>query len=1209
MRPSSGIQRKPSTDEKRVKRLVQRGEIRTARIASAVVWGPNSIDGQAWRVIEHPAAPEVGVTARYEAQVDGGGAWLSAGTAHSIEEATSFIYIDGADNHPAEGRPQQPSTQVPWDYEASRRMSMDREAQILQAMAFASLDEQNRLMAELQQIRGARTASLHAANEVDLGGDIVTDVLTPVLPHAHHTAATDWLGERPTSDLDVISKQMRAQANEWFINLHEAVRGDAEEYAEQARGMAMHTASWSFPDQIEVAADAFVRHAAFLHRTGGLVTAEGNPTVRYDEEASDEAGYAVSQLPTPEDEEAVFENFAAPIAPENAAAVAQEDGSADAPVVRENQQDAPERTAAAPGQSPPRRGTATQSVTGGHGTSSAIQRAANRHFAESKGGQTCAQCGAAIERDPAGEEPRTWHHADGDKHDHEAKPAGRSESSRRRAILIGEMEGRSYHATCPNPGCSAHGVGFVHDDLAGDVESDGEEATCPECETPLVWDGRTASRRVVAYWYCNTHNVAVGVENRDTHAGCKLERREKKDSSRRTAVSVGDVAIYDDSKNPDGGYVPFDGQRVRVVNENMDKYAIELLDESGSAPYPGNGIWVPKNTLSATSSLRQARALSEIATDIRSDWREVNFVAAPYIDAMAALSSVEEMYGAESGRTIVAYFLSNAAAWRGEKADKVKAELRAMLGHIAATQETNFGALAVGDKFVWSAYFDQPMGSASEAGNPSGASPGGTYEKTSDYEYRNVDTGSEGSLFFGTTGGSADNVPVWKVSKLADSQNGQGESNLDTSKVEDNDDEMWPWAPGAPGTNATDVANVATPGGESGYPQPGVTNPGRPLTEEEKRKSSVLAANVGSVGDRHTIRMPYSEVCMHMQVAGRDMECELIQNRYFNGEEAPGQMVQIYDAGGRPFSAPITTGEAGWGMVGSDHTVTDFDEKGWHPKASSLHTAIADGQTSYCRLCGRELQSMEHAWYALSASAPKRDVGPHGCVPARTADWPGEFNAAGNLVPGSPGGGGGQYDAPAGTIYDAGGKAIKVGSRQVTARKCSHCEMGNHSGTNGTPGCSSKSCSCSCGYKGNPPGDASTSYAGERKDWTDTRKRSAITAAYSPACSDGQHDDCKKSDCTCPHHKSGDTKNPFAKGSSLTTVAVYENRTDQPMRCRGCTEVIPPNYGHRHEGAGLDNLGDNRAKPFGSEDDDEEDTDKQAAFRARVQAKLSGARS
>lgn len=44
-------------------------------------------------------------------------------------------------------------------------------------------------------------------------------------------------------------------------------------------------------------------------------------------------------------------------------------------------------------------------------------------------GQTCATCGDKIAKDPAGENPSTWHHDNGEKHDHEAKPSGSKESS------------------------------------------------------------------------------------------------------------------------------------------------------------------------------------------------------------------------------------------------------------------------------------------------------------------------------------------------------------------------------------------------------------------------------------------------------------------------------------------------------------------------------------------------------------------------------------------------------------------------------------------------------------------------------------------------------------------------------------------------------------------------------------------------------------
>jgi hypothetical protein len=67
----------------------------------------------------------------------------------------------------------------------------------------------------------------------------------------------------------------------------------------------------------------------------------------------------------------------------------------------------------------------------------ARRRAARRRTA-AEGGSTCSVCGDSIQRDPEGEENRSWHHDNGESHDHEAKPSGDSgdskESSRRQAV-------------------------------------------------------------------------------------------------------------------------------------------------------------------------------------------------------------------------------------------------------------------------------------------------------------------------------------------------------------------------------------------------------------------------------------------------------------------------------------------------------------------------------------------------------------------------------------------------------------------------------------------------------------------------------------------------------------------------------------------------------------------------------------------------------
>ena len=74
------------------------------------------------------------------------------------------------------------------------------------------------------------------------------------------------------------------------------------------------------------------------------------------------------------------------------------------------------------------------------------------------------------------------------------------------------------------------------------------------------------------------------------------------------------------------------------------------------------------------------RNLATIAAEIQRDWgaAKVNFAAKPYLSAMRGMDSIHDDYGADSGKSVVLYFLSNASTWRGEVAKRVKAELKAL---------------------------------------------------------------------------------------------------------------------------------------------------------------------------------------------------------------------------------------------------------------------------------------------------------------------------------------------------------------------------------------------------------------------------------------------------------------------------------------------------------------------------------------------------
>jgi hypothetical protein len=73
------------------------------------------------------------------------------------------------------------------------------------------------------------------------------------------------------------------------------------------------------------------------------------------------------------------------------------------------------------------------------------------------------------------------------------------------------------------------------------------------------------------------------------------------------------------------------------------------------------------------------RPIYEIAREIRREWKNVNYAAVPYLQAMHSLDSITDPYGMDSGDSVVRYFLSNASSFRGEAARRIKAELKRML--------------------------------------------------------------------------------------------------------------------------------------------------------------------------------------------------------------------------------------------------------------------------------------------------------------------------------------------------------------------------------------------------------------------------------------------------------------------------------------------------------------------------------------------------
>jgi len=68
-----------------------------------------------------------------------------------------------------------------------------------------------------------------------------------------------------------------------------------------------------------------------------------------------------------------------------------------------------------------------------------------------------------------------------------------------------------------------------------------------------------------------------------------------------------------------------------------------------------------------------------IENDFQEQKKRVPVSLAPYLDAMYSLETVSDMYGMDSGRSVVAYALSNMGTYKGATARAIKARLKELI--------------------------------------------------------------------------------------------------------------------------------------------------------------------------------------------------------------------------------------------------------------------------------------------------------------------------------------------------------------------------------------------------------------------------------------------------------------------------------------------------------------------------------------------------
>jgi hypothetical protein len=118
-----------------------------------------------------------------------------------------------------------------------------------------------------------------------------------------------------------------------------------------------------------------------------------------------------------------------------------------------------------------------------------------------------------------------------------------------------------------------------------------------------------------------------------------------------------------------------------IKNANELQGRLQQIVRLASQPNPSRAV-IADELMQLAEDVQagvQTRPIHEIAREIRQDWKNVNYAAKPYLEAMESLDKITDNYGADMGRSIVNYFLGNASSWRGPKAKEIKDELKKML--------------------------------------------------------------------------------------------------------------------------------------------------------------------------------------------------------------------------------------------------------------------------------------------------------------------------------------------------------------------------------------------------------------------------------------------------------------------------------------------------------------------------------------------------
>lgn len=420
-----------------------------------------------------------------------------------------------------------------------------REAKLRQAIATAkTLSEQRRLVAQLDDVRRQASAQKARDNELDLAASIVRDTLTPVKVHDRHTASSDWLSEVEVPAGGDYGSLMRVEASLWFKKLHNEVKADRHEFAEQAMGMA-HRLAGQFGEMAPRAQQAFLDEAGRLHRLSA-----GDSPGKVDEDQSGNAESQVTDYDTKTDQDPMWaEDW---------------DGEDD--------------TGSQIGSGIP---SVQPGADGSDVDSEAFDNFVSRKRASE--GQTCSVCGDAIAKDGD-----SYHHDNGEKHDHEAKPG--SKESRRRVAEFGGPGGQGQYQVGDLVVLTNGSVGIYDGEVsqvASYVVADGDRLVVPNTVIDRKYDGSSQAPSFVSSKTANfTHE-----ERRWYAEGYDRGAGDRADFADAEGINPDDYSLTSDdyAGNPLSGELA--GQSIPEIFgswENATDEAMDAYEEGYEDGFQGN---------------------------------------------------------------------------------------------------------------------------------------------------------------------------------------------------------------------------------------------------------------------------------------------------------------------------------------------------------------------------------------------------------------------------------------------------------------------------------------------------------------------------------------------------------------------------------------------------------------------------------------------